>query len=92
VTQRTAELSAALQAKLALESFAQLMSDHQTSLLAYWTRDLRLAFANQAFIDWFGAGCLIGRSYGECWEWRRTSSASHRWSVCWPARRRDEFD
>ncbi|MCA6218641.1 response regulator [Ideonella sp. B7] len=67
VAQRTAELSAALQAKLALQSFAQLMSDHQTSLLAYWTRDLRLAFANQAFIDWFGLprDALIGRSYGE---------------------------
>ena len=47
VTQRTQELSAALQAKLALESFAQLMSDHQPTLLAYWTRDLRLAFGPQ---------------------------------------------
>ncbi|KAB0584339.1 PAS domain-containing protein [Ideonella dechloratans] len=67
VTQRTQELSAALQAKLALESFAQLMSDHQPTLLAYWTRDLRLAFANRAFTEWFGAprDALLGRHYDE---------------------------
>ena len=67
VAQRTQELSAALQAKLALESFAQLMSDHQPTLLAYWTRDLRLAFANRAFADWFGGprDGLIGRHYDE---------------------------
>jgi PAS domain S-box-containing protein len=67
VTQRTQELSAALQAKLALESFAQLMSDHQPTLLAYWTRDLRLAFANRAFAEWFGAtrDDLIGRHYDD---------------------------
>ncbi|MCO5977330.1 response regulator [Ideonella oryzae] len=67
VAQRTQELSAALQAKLALESFAQLMSDHQPTLLAYWTRDLRLAFANRAFAEWFGSprDGLIGRHYDE---------------------------
>ena len=67
VAQRTQELSAALQAKLALESFAQLMSDHQPTLLAYWTRDLRLAFANRAFAEWFGAtrDDLLGRHYDD---------------------------
>lgn len=54
VRERTRELSEALRAKEAIESFSQLMTDHQPTLLAYWDRDLRLRFANCAYLDWFG--------------------------------------
>ncbi|MBL8290056.1 MAG: response regulator [Rubrivivax sp.] len=67
VLERTAELSAALQQKLELESFAQVMTDFQPTLLAYWTREQKLRFANRAYLEWFGLERerVIGRTIPE---------------------------
>ncbi len=54
VQERTSALAAALKAKEEIETFAQLMTDHQPTLLAYWGQDLRLRFANRAYLAWFG--------------------------------------
>ena len=54
VRARTQALEQALHDRDELESFAQLMTDHQPTLLAYWTRDMRLRFANRAYLEWFG--------------------------------------
>ncbi len=54
VHERTRELEAAVAARIASENFAQTMTDHQPTLLAYVDRDRRLQFANRAWLDWFG--------------------------------------
>ncbi|MEP7295577.1 MAG: ATP-binding protein [Burkholderiales bacterium] len=42
----------------------RLLVDHVPSMLAYWDRDLRCRFANQAYVRWFGvdADRLVGTS------------------------------
>ncbi|MFO1329540.1 MAG: PAS domain-containing protein [Rubrivivax sp.] len=67
VRERTAELESALRAKGAAESFSQVITDAMPTLLAYWDRELRLRFANKAYLDWFGLrrGDVIGRSVPE---------------------------
>jgi len=47
-------LEAALAERDRRESFAQALADHQPNLLAYVDRELRLHFANRAYLDWFG--------------------------------------
>jgi PAS domain S-box-containing protein len=54
VHERTRELEAAVAARIASENFAQTMTDHQPTLLAYVDRDRRLQFANRAWLNWFG--------------------------------------
>ena len=54
VHERTRELEAAVAARIASENFAQTMTDHQPTLLAYVDRERRLQFANRAWLEWFG--------------------------------------
>jgi PAS domain S-box-containing protein len=54
VHERTRELEAAVAARVASETFAQTMTDHQPTLLAYVDRDRTLRFANRAWLNWFG--------------------------------------
>ena len=52
--ERTRELEAAVAARIQSENFAQTMTDHQPTLLAYVDRERRIQFANRAWLDWFG--------------------------------------
>ncbi len=54
VHERTRELEAAVAARIQSENFAQTMTDHQPTLLAYVDRHRKLQFANRAWLDWFG--------------------------------------
>jgi len=54
VHERTRELEAAVAARIESENFAQTMTDHQPTLLAYVDREHRIQFANRAWLDWFG--------------------------------------
>ena len=54
VHERTRELEAAVAARAQSENFAQTMTDHQPTLLAYVDREQRIQFANRAWLDWFG--------------------------------------
>ena len=54
VHERTRELEAAVAARVQSETFAQTMTDHQPTLLAYVDRERRLRFANRAWLNWFG--------------------------------------
>ena len=54
VHERTRELEAAVAARIQSENFAQTMTDHQPTLLAYVDRARRVQFANRAWLDWFG--------------------------------------
>jgi PAS domain S-box-containing protein len=54
VRERTRELEEAVAAREASESFAQTMTDHQPTLLAYVDTSRRIQFANRAWLAWFG--------------------------------------
>ena len=54
VHERTRELEAAVAARIASENFAQTMTDHQPTLLAYVDRERRIQFTNRAWLNWFG--------------------------------------
>jgi PAS domain S-box-containing protein len=54
VHERTRELEAAVAARIQSETFAQTMTDHQPTLLAYVDRERRIQFANRAWLNWFG--------------------------------------
>ena len=54
VHERTRELEAAVAARIESENFAQTMTDHQPTLLAYVDRERRLQFVNRAWLNWFG--------------------------------------
>jgi len=54
VHERTRELEAAVAARVQSENFAQTMTDHQPTLLAYIDRDRQVQFANRALLNWFG--------------------------------------
>ena len=54
VHERTRELETAVAARVQSENFAQTMTDHQPTLLAYVDREQRIQFANRAWLDWFG--------------------------------------
>ena len=54
VHERTRELEAAVAARIQSENFAQTMTDHQPTLLAYVDRHRRVRFANRAWLNWFG--------------------------------------
>ena len=54
VHERTRELEAAVAARIQSENFAQTMTDHQPTLLAYVDRARRMRFANRAWLEWFG--------------------------------------
>jgi PAS domain S-box-containing protein len=54
VHERTRELEAAVAARVASETFAQTMIDHQPTLLAYVDNARRIRFANRAWLAWFG--------------------------------------
>ena len=53
-SERTRELEAAVAARIQSENFAQTMTDHQPTLLAYVDREQRLQFVNRAWLNWFG--------------------------------------
>src|SRR5450830_1553385 len=67
VQARTQALELAVQARLASETRAQIVTDNQPALVAYWDRSLHLRFANQAYLDWFGqrADQVLGRTVSE---------------------------
>ena len=54
VHERTRELEAAVAARIQSENFAQTMTDHQPTLLAYVDRERKVQFANRAWLSWFG--------------------------------------
>lgn len=54
VQARTRELKDALLGQREVQDFAQTITDHQPTLLAYWDRERRLRFVNKAYLDWFG--------------------------------------
>ena len=54
VRERTRELEQAIAARAESEDFAQTMTDHQPTLLAYLDRELRVQFANRSYLNWFG--------------------------------------
>ncbi len=54
VHERTRELEAAVAARIQSETFAQTMTDHQPTLLAYVDRERKVQFANRAWLSWFG--------------------------------------
>jgi len=54
VHERTRALEQAVAARIASEHFAQTMTDNQPTLLAYLDAELRLQFANRAYLAWFG--------------------------------------
>ncbi len=54
VHERTRELETAVAARIQSENFAQTMTDHQPTLLAYVDRQRKVRFANRAWLDWFG--------------------------------------
>ena len=51
VHERTRELEAAVAARVQTENFAQTMTDHQPTLLAYVDREGKVQFANRAWLD-----------------------------------------
>jgi PAS domain S-box-containing protein len=67
VEARTQALEQAVQARLTSETRAQIVTDNQPALVAYWDRSLHLRFANQAYLDWFGqrADQVLGRTVSE---------------------------
>lgn len=60
-----AEAAAAVSAGKA--QFIKAVTDAVPNMIGYWDRDLRLRFANNAYLDWFGktAESLIGISFVE---------------------------
>jgi PAS domain S-box-containing protein len=54
VHERTRELETAVAARIESENFAQTMTDHQPTLLAYVDRHRHVQFANRAWLNWFG--------------------------------------
>jgi PAS domain S-box-containing protein len=54
VHERTRALEAAVAARIESENFAQTMTDHQPTLLAYVDRGRHIQFANRAWLNWFG--------------------------------------
>ncbi|MFY9509680.1 MAG: PAS domain-containing protein, partial [Rubrivivax sp.] len=54
VAERTAALEQALAAQRSADAFWQTVADNQPTLVAYWTRQRRLRFANRAYLAWFG--------------------------------------
>ena len=67
VQERTQALASALAAHRDSVNFAQVITDHQPTLLAYWDRDFRLRFANRAYLQWFGLDreAVLGRTVAE---------------------------
>jgi len=67
VHERTRELEAAVAARIQSENFAQTMTDHQPTLLAYVDAERRVQFANRAWLNWFGKTRdeVIGRDVRE---------------------------
>ena len=67
VVERTAELQRALAALGESDAFMRTVADHQPTLIAYWTRERRLRFANRAYLEWFGLreAEVLGRTVEE---------------------------
>ncbi len=67
VAERTAELQRAHRAQAEAETFARLIADNLPARIAYWNRELCLAFANRAFLDFYhcSAEAAIGRPIRE---------------------------
>ncbi|MBT9502262.1 MAG: response regulator [Burkholderiaceae bacterium] len=53
VDSRTQALQQALREREESDAFLRTVSDNQPTLIAYWDRDLRLRFANRAYLAWF---------------------------------------
>ena len=61
------EAEAAAAASAGKARFIKAVTDAVPNMIGYWDRDLRLRFANHAYLDWFGktAESLIGISFAE---------------------------
>ncbi|CAN5183077.1 hypothetical protein BH10PSE17_BH10PSE17_32460 [soil metagenome] len=64
VAERTRALEQEMSARRDVEDFTRTVSDNQPTLTAYWDRQLRLRFANRAFLEWFDVSreSALGRS------------------------------
>ncbi len=65
--QRKTHLDQALAEQRRADAFWRTVVDHQPTLVAYWDKELRLRFANKAYLDWLGkrAEEAIGRTIPE---------------------------
>jgi len=67
VQERSRELQLAVAERLETAAFAQTITDTQPALLAYVDRQLRVQFANRAYLNWFGIAReqIIGRNLAD---------------------------
>ncbi|MFN3415087.1 MAG: response regulator [Caldimonas sp.] len=65
--ERQRHLDRAIEARSQTEAFARTVADHQPSFVSYCDADLRLRFANRAYLAWMGLSeeQAFGRTYEE---------------------------
>jgi PAS domain S-box-containing protein len=65
--ERKQHLDRALEERSETEEFARTVADNQPALVCYWDRDLRLRFANRAYLQWMGLSAeeALGRTIPE---------------------------
>jgi PAS domain S-box-containing protein len=65
--ERKHHLDRALEERSETEEFARTVADNQPTLVCYWDRDLRLRFANRAYLQWVGLSAeqALGRTIPE---------------------------
>ncbi|MBL8302655.1 MAG: response regulator, partial [Ideonella sp.] len=67
VTARTRDLQRALEAQRDTDAFLNAIAANLPSGIVYWDRELRLRFANPAYLNWFGIelDAVLGRPMAE---------------------------
>jgi two-component system, sensor histidine kinase and response regulator len=65
--ERKQHLDRALEERSETAEFARTVADNQPTLVCYWDRDLRLRFANRAYLQWMGLSAeeALGRTIPE---------------------------